>query len=167
MLHWVSACTGSWGLGILGAKNCFSAAHCGMLLMLAKARWATMNKPFPQYQGKASQTWQIQTFKICFYSSWKWLIMPTLRWTQPISVQCYVDKSSTEHIFVPSCRGGLQPSSTERWYIPKDGTKHSLACPEPWAEVDPAATFWPASLPVHSVSLPPLPSHSHPTVTAL
>lgn len=94
MLHWVSACTGSWGLGILGAKNCFSAAQCGMLLMLTKAQWATMDKPFPQHQGKTSHIWQIWAFKTHFYSPWKWLIMFKLRWIQPISVQFYAKKSS-------------------------------------------------------------------------
>lgn len=96
-----------------------------MLLILAKAQWATVNKPFPQHQGKNSQTWQIWTFKMCFIpleNGWSCLLWGG---TQPISVQFSAEKSSTEHIFVLNCRGGLQPSTTEAWYIPNDGTKHS------------------------------------------
>lgn len=89
MLHWGSVCTGSWGLRGLGSINCFSAGQCVVLLIPAKARCAAMNNALTQGQGKTSHIWQIQTFKIYFYSPWKRVLMATLRWTQPISAQFY------------------------------------------------------------------------------
>lgn len=133
MLHWVSACTGSWGLGILGAKNCLSAARCGMLLILAKARWATMNKPFPQYQGKTSQTWHIWTFKIYFIpleNGWSCLLWGG---TQPISVQFSAEKSNTEHIFCAELQG--RAPSFQHWSMVHSKWWYK-AFPEPWAAVD-------------------------------
>lgn len=120
-----SVCTGSWGLGGLSAKNCFSAGQCGVLLISAKARHAAMNKALPQGQGKTSHTWQIQTFKIYFYSPWKWVIMATLRWTQCISVQFYGEQEQhREYICVRE--GSSLPGMEDET---SDGTKHFLACP--------------------------------------
>lgn len=105
MLHWGSVCTGSWGLGGLGAKNCFSAGQCGALLISAKARCAAMNKGLPEGQRNTSHSWQIQIFKIYFYSPWKWVIMATLRWTQPISVQFYREQEQHREHFCVELQG--------------------------------------------------------------
>lgn len=164
MLHWGSVCTGSWGLGGLGAKNCFSAGRCGVLLISAKARCAVMNKALPQSQGKTSHTWQIQTFKIYFYSPWKWVIMATVRWTQPISVQFYSEQEQLREPIYAELQG--RAPALLGWKR-RRVMAQSISLLAQASAIDPAVVFWSASLPVHSVSLPPLPPHSHPSVTTL
>lgn len=161
MLHWESVCTGSWGWGGLHAKYCFCFDKCGVLLILAKARCAAMNKALPHGHGKTSHTGKIQTFKICFYSLSKWVIKAIPRWTQPILVQFYSKQEQHREHFCAEQQG--RAPAFLGWLVMVQNISLLAQAPV----IDPAAVFWPASLPVHSVSLPPLPPHSHSSVTAV
>lgn len=149
MLHWGSACTGGWSWVHLDNKNFFPAGQCGVLIILAKARCAAMSKALPQSQPCLVNSY---SFPPTLFPLWvaghgypeeePAYLSQILRWARAAqrAFLCWV---------AGECSSFAGVDEKKQW------------APGPQA----AVAVWPASPPVHSESLPPLPPHCHPSVT--